>query len=170
MEEKKVLERLQRQCAKAEYCSFDVRRKALKALEGDAEAAERVVEALVRDRFVDDARAFTTYELKPQMLCRRFRAGQVGIFRMGGCEDFLRYSFQGYCPGGDCRSRGGDRQGKIFSEAGESHRRQIQDSQGRSFGETQAFTLRLVERILIRRGFCRGRDGPVRRRLTLQIF
>lgn len=56
MEEKKVLERLQRQCAKAEYCSFDVRRKALKALEGDAEAAERVVEALVRDRFVDDSR------------------------------------------------------------------------------------------------------------------
>ena len=56
MEEKKVLERLQRQCAKAEYCSQDVRRKALKALEGDAEAAARVVESLVKDRFVDDAR------------------------------------------------------------------------------------------------------------------
>ena len=56
MEEKKVLERLQRQCAKAEYCSQDVRRKALKALEGDVEAAGRVVGALVKDRFVDDAR------------------------------------------------------------------------------------------------------------------
>lgn len=56
MEEKKVLERLQRQCAKAEYCSFDVRRKALKALEGDAEAAGRVVEALIKDRFIDDSR------------------------------------------------------------------------------------------------------------------
>lgn len=56
MEEKKVLERLQRQCSKAEYCSSDVRRKALKATEGDAEAASRIVEALVRERFVDDGR------------------------------------------------------------------------------------------------------------------
>ncbi len=62
MEEKKVLERLQRQCARAEYCSLDVRRKALRALEGDAAAADRIVESLLKDRFVDDARyagAFT---------------------------------------------------------------------------------------------------------------
>ena len=56
MEEKKVLERLQRQCARAESCTFDVRRKAVKALEGDVEAAERIVAALTKDRFVDDAR------------------------------------------------------------------------------------------------------------------
>ena len=56
MEEKKVLERLQRQCARIEYCVSDVRRKALKALEGDADAAERIVASLVRDRFVDDRR------------------------------------------------------------------------------------------------------------------
>ena len=56
MEEKKVLERLQRQCARMEYCVSDVRRKALKALEGDADAAERIVASLVRDRFVDDRR------------------------------------------------------------------------------------------------------------------
>lgn len=56
MEEKKVLERLQRQCARAESCTFDVRRKAVKALEGDTEAAERIVASLVKDRFVDDAR------------------------------------------------------------------------------------------------------------------
>ena len=55
-EEKKVLEKLQRQCARAEYCVQDVRRKALKALEGDAEAADRVVDSLVKDRFVDDLR------------------------------------------------------------------------------------------------------------------
>ena len=55
-EEKKVLERLQRQCARAESCTADVRRKALKALEGDAEAADRIVLSLVEDRFVDDAR------------------------------------------------------------------------------------------------------------------
>ena len=56
MEERKVLERLQRQCARAEYCSSEVYRKALKALEGDAEAAARVVASLVADRYVDDRR------------------------------------------------------------------------------------------------------------------
>ena len=54
--EKKVLERLQRQCARMEYCASDIRRKALKAMEGDAEAADRITAALVADRFVDDRR------------------------------------------------------------------------------------------------------------------
>ena len=56
MEEKKVLERLQRQCARMEYCASDIRRKALKAMDGDAEAADRIVESLLQDRFVDDRR------------------------------------------------------------------------------------------------------------------
>ena len=56
MEEKKVLERLQRQGARMEYCTSDIRRKALKAMEGDAEAAGRIVESLLNDRFVDDRR------------------------------------------------------------------------------------------------------------------
>ena len=56
MEEKKVLERLQRQCARMEYCASDIRRKALKAMEGDADAADRIVASLVEDRFVDDRR------------------------------------------------------------------------------------------------------------------
>ena len=56
MEEKKVLERLQRQCARMEYCVSDIRRKALKAMEGDADAADRIVASLVADRFVDDRR------------------------------------------------------------------------------------------------------------------
>ena len=56
MEEKKVLERLQRQCPRMESCTFDVRRKALKAMEGDADAADRIVSSLVKDRFVDDRR------------------------------------------------------------------------------------------------------------------
>ena len=34
----------------------DIRRKALKALEGDGEAADRVVASLVKDKFVDDRR------------------------------------------------------------------------------------------------------------------
>ena len=35
----RCLSRLQKLCSKAEYCTSDVYRKALKALEGDAEAA-----------------------------------------------------------------------------------------------------------------------------------
>lgn len=56
MDEKKVLDRLQRLCSRAEYCSADVSRKALKSLEGDTAAAARVVSALVKERYVDDAR------------------------------------------------------------------------------------------------------------------
>lgn len=52
----RCLSRLQKLCSKAEYCSQDVYRKALKALEGDAELASRVVAALVEDRYVSDAR------------------------------------------------------------------------------------------------------------------
>lgn len=61
MEEQKVLARWQRQCSKAEYCSTDVFRKVLKALDGDREAAARVVASLVKDRFVDDARYASAY-------------------------------------------------------------------------------------------------------------
>jgi len=55
-EEKKVLERLERLCARAEHCSADIRRKALKALDGDEAAASRIVSRLIEERYVDDAR------------------------------------------------------------------------------------------------------------------
>lgn len=56
METTKCLSRLQRLCSRAEYCRSDMRRKALRDLEGDETAADAVVEALVRERYVDDAR------------------------------------------------------------------------------------------------------------------
>ena len=56
MEEKKVLDRLQRLCSKAEYCTSDIRRKALKALEGDAAAADRIVNSMVKEKYVDNLR------------------------------------------------------------------------------------------------------------------
>ena len=52
----KVLDRLQAQCVKREYCRSDIFKKALTAFEGDREEAERLVASLVEDRFVDDAR------------------------------------------------------------------------------------------------------------------
>lgn len=53
---KKVLDRLENQCSKREYCTRDVRQKAMKALEGDAAAADEIVASLVNDRYVDDLR------------------------------------------------------------------------------------------------------------------
>ena len=52
----RTLARLQKLCAKAEYCRADVYRKALKALDGDTDQASRMVDALAEDRYVDDAR------------------------------------------------------------------------------------------------------------------
>ena len=57
MDISKILQRLEAQCARREYCSSDVYSKALKALgpEG-AEAASQVVESLRENGFVDDRR------------------------------------------------------------------------------------------------------------------
>ena len=56
MDTARCLSRLQKLCSKAEYCRADMYRKALKDLEGDEEAAQKVVEALVAEKYVDDAR------------------------------------------------------------------------------------------------------------------
>lgn len=55
-EQKKVLDRLEAQCSKREYCVSDVRMKAFKALDRDSNRAAEVVDSLVKDKFVDDAR------------------------------------------------------------------------------------------------------------------
>lgn len=52
----KVLARLQNQCAKKECCSSDVLAKALKALDGDMDAAREILASLVKDSYVDDFR------------------------------------------------------------------------------------------------------------------
>lgn len=53
---KKILLKLQAACARREYCTADIRRKALKAFEGNASAADEVVASLLEDGFVDDRR------------------------------------------------------------------------------------------------------------------
>lgn len=61
MDAARCLSRLQKLCSKAEYCRADVYRKALKDLEGDEGAAGRVVEQLLADKYVDDARYASAY-------------------------------------------------------------------------------------------------------------
>lgn len=54
--DEKVLARMQRLCISREYCCSDMRTKVLKALEGNEEAADEIMDALVRDMFIDDLR------------------------------------------------------------------------------------------------------------------
>ena len=54
--DKKILSKLQAQCARREYCSRDIYSKALKALDGDDAAAAQMLESLVSDGFVSDSR------------------------------------------------------------------------------------------------------------------
>ena len=61
MEYSRSLSRLQRLCSKAEYCRADIYRKALRDLDGDVEAATRLVDELVKDRYVDDLRYASAY-------------------------------------------------------------------------------------------------------------
>ena len=52
----KILSALQNLCARREYCTSDIRRKALDRCEGDAVIADELVASLKADRFVDDVR------------------------------------------------------------------------------------------------------------------
>ena len=53
--------RLQNACSRREYCSSDVLNKALKILEGDREAAAKVLAKLLEDGYVDDMRYARAY-------------------------------------------------------------------------------------------------------------
>lgn len=52
----KVLDRMRCLCSRREYCRSDVMKKALMALDGDRDKAEKVVETLVKEKFIDDLR------------------------------------------------------------------------------------------------------------------
>ena len=58
MDEKlaKVTDRLRGLCSRREYCVSDVIAKAVKALDGDRVAAQKVVAKLVEEKYVDDMR------------------------------------------------------------------------------------------------------------------
>ncbi|MBR4756483.1 MAG: RecX family transcriptional regulator [Bacteroidales bacterium] len=49
------------QCSKREYCSSDIFRKAMTAFEGDRAQAQRLLDSLLEDRFVDDLRYATAF-------------------------------------------------------------------------------------------------------------
>jgi len=68
MDAARCLSRLQKLCSKAEYCRADIRRKALKDLEGDEEAADKVVASLVEEKYVDDGRYASAFARETALL------------------------------------------------------------------------------------------------------
>ena len=52
----KVLDKMRVLCSRREYCRSDIMKKALKAMEGDSAAAEKIVETLVGEKFIDELR------------------------------------------------------------------------------------------------------------------
>ena len=64
----KLTDRLRRQCSRREYCMSDILKKAMTALEGDREAATKVLEILVSEKYVDDLRYATAYAREKAMI------------------------------------------------------------------------------------------------------
>lgn len=52
----KAADRMRRLCSRREYCVADIRRKLVDALDGDPEAVQEVLDALLKERYVDDMR------------------------------------------------------------------------------------------------------------------
>ena len=52
----KVLDRMRNLCSRREYCRADIMKKAMFALDGDRETAEKLVEILVTEKYIDELR------------------------------------------------------------------------------------------------------------------
>ena len=57
----KILNNLRRQCSRREYCTKDVLSKAERALEGNREEAQKILQTLIEERYVDDLRYSEAY-------------------------------------------------------------------------------------------------------------
>lgn len=52
----KVLDRMRALCSRREYCKGDILKKVLKAMDGDREAADRIMDTLVKEKYIDELR------------------------------------------------------------------------------------------------------------------
>ena len=64
----KLVDRLRRLCSRREYCMSDILKKATTALDGDKEAAAKVMDVLVAEKYVDDLRYATAYAREKAMI------------------------------------------------------------------------------------------------------
>lgn len=52
----KVLDKMRNLCSRREYCRSDIMKKVLKALDGDRDGAEKIIETLVVEKYIDELR------------------------------------------------------------------------------------------------------------------
>lgn len=52
----KVLEKMRVLCSRREYCRSDILKKVVPALDGDRQEAEKIVDILVNEKFIDELR------------------------------------------------------------------------------------------------------------------
>lgn len=52
----KVLDRMRNLCSRREYCRDDIMKKVVSALDGNRSEAEKIVEILVNEKFIDELR------------------------------------------------------------------------------------------------------------------
>lgn len=67
-EVRKVTDRLKRLCSRREYCSSDILKKAAAYLEGDMAVAEKILQTLVSEKYVDDFRYASAYAREKAMI------------------------------------------------------------------------------------------------------
>ena len=64
----KLIDRLRRMCSRREYCMSDILKKAVTAMDGDRDAAAKVLDVLVSEKYVDDLRYATAYAREKAMI------------------------------------------------------------------------------------------------------
>lgn len=52
----KVLEKMRVLCSRREYCRSDILKKVVSALDGDRQEAEKIIDILVNEKFIDELR------------------------------------------------------------------------------------------------------------------
>jgi len=101
----RITDRLRRLCSRREYCRSDVMKKAMDALEGDRSQAEKVVQTLVDEKYVDDFRYASAFARDKASLAGwgevkiRYMLGTKGI-----SKDIINQALE-EIDGGKARSR-----------------------------------------------------------------
>lgn len=57
----KITDKMRRMCSRREYCIYDIRKKLNVQLEGNSEDVQKVIDVLLKERYVDDSRYASAY-------------------------------------------------------------------------------------------------------------
>lgn len=63
-----MTDRLRRLCSRREYCRSDILKKAMTSLDGNKEQAQKILDVLVSERYVDDRRYAAAYAREKAMI------------------------------------------------------------------------------------------------------